>query len=112
MTVVTILKLDDRSPDFLQGPEAAPVNGFFLQRPVEAPSAAIRLGFGDEGEARRDAPEPDLVEEVIGRVLRTVIHAQRQAPTNLGTRAAQFTPQSLCDRLQGGEPVARLDRMD
>src|SRR5713101_4055550 len=112
MTVVTILKLDDRSPDFLQVPEDATVNGLFLQRPVEALSDAIRLRFGDEGEARRDAPEPDLVQEVIGRVLRTVIHAQRQAPTNLGTRAAEFAQQSLCDRLQGGEPVARLDRMD
>src|ERR1700738_3374600 len=120
MTVVTILKLDDRSPDFLQVPEDATVNGLFLQRPVEALSDAIRLRFGNEGEARRDAPEPDLVEEVIGRVLRTVIHAQRQAPTNLGTRAAEFTQQSLCDCtqqslcdwLQGGEPVARLDRMD
>src|ERR1700694_1759507 len=120
MTGVTLLKLDDRSPDFLQVPEDATVNGLVLQRPVEALSDAIRLRFGDEGEARRDAPEPDLVEEVIGRVLRTVIHAQRQAPTNLGTRAAEFTQQSLCDCtqqslcdwLQGGEPVARLDRMD
>jgi len=73
MTVVTILKLDDRSPDFLQVPEDATVNGLFLQCPVEALSDAIRLRFGDEGEARRDAPEPDLVEEVIGRVLRTVV---------------------------------------
>src|ERR1700693_5191815 len=112
MTVVTILKLDDRSPDFLQLTEAATITGLFIPGPVEALSDAIRLRFGDEGEARRDAPEPDLVEEVIGRVLRTVIHAQRQAPTNLGTRAAEFTQQSLCDRLQGGEPVARLDRMD
>src|SRR5258708_9946985 len=72
MTVVTILKLDDRSPDFLQVPEDATVNGLFLQCPVEALGDAIRLRFGDEGEARRDAPEPELVEEVIGRVLRTV----------------------------------------
>src|SRR5882757_5056624 len=112
MTVVTILKLDDRSPDFLQVPEDATVNGLFLQRPVEALSDAIRLRFGDEGEARRDAPEPDLVEEVIGPVLRTMIHAQRQAPTDIGTRAAEFAQQCLCDRLQSGEPVARLDRMD
>ena len=46
MTVVTILKLDDRSPDFLQVPEDATVNGLFLQRPVEALSDAIRLRFG------------------------------------------------------------------
>src|SRR6202158_2506544 len=112
MTVVTILKLDDRRPDFLQVSEDATVNAFFLQRPVEALSAAIRLRFGDEGEARRDAPEPDLVEEVIGRVLRTVIHAQRQAPTNLGTRAAEFTQPHLCDPLAGGAPAAPLDRPD
>src|ERR1700694_2588311 len=112
MTGVTLLKLDDRSPDFLQVPEDATVNGLVLQRPVEALGDAIRLRFGDEGEARRDAPEPDLVEGVIGRVLRTLIHAPRQAPHHLGPRAAEFTQQSLCDRLQGGEPVARLDRMD
>ena len=72
MTVVTILKLDDRSPDFLQVPEDATMNGLLLQCPVEALGDAIRLWLGNEGEARRDAPEPDLVQEVIGRVLRTV----------------------------------------
>ena len=55
MTVVTIFELDGRGPNFLQVPEDATVNGLFLQRPVEALSDAIRLRFGDEGEARRDA---------------------------------------------------------
>jgi hypothetical protein len=41
MTVVTILKLDDRSPDFLQVPEDATVNGLFLQGPVEALNDAV-----------------------------------------------------------------------
>lgn len=112
MAIVTILELDDRSPNLFQVPEDASMNGLFLQRPVEALGDAIRLWLGNEGEARRDTPEPDLIQEVIGRVLRTVIHAQRQAATDLGTRAAEFAQQSLCDRLQGGEPVARLDRMD
>ena len=83
MTVVTIFELDGRGPNFLQVPEDATVNGLFLQRPVEALSDAIRLRFGDEGEARRDAPEPDLVEEVIGRVLRTVsMRSVRPRPTS------------------------------
>jgi hypothetical protein len=69
VAIVTILERDDRGPNFLQVPEDATVNGLFLQRPVETLSDAIRLRFGDEGEARRDTPEPDLVEEVIGRVL-------------------------------------------
>jgi hypothetical protein len=72
VAIVTILELDDRSPDFLKIPEDATVNGLFLQRPVEALGDAIRLWLGNEGEARRDAPEPDLIQEVIGRVLRTV----------------------------------------
>lgn len=60
MAVVTILELKDRSPDLLQVPEDATVNGLFLQRPVEAFSDAVGLRFDDEGEgeARRDTPEP------------------------------------------------------
>ena len=112
MAVITILELDDRSPHFLQIPEDATMNGLFFQRPVEALGDAIRLRLGDEGEAWGDPPELDLVEEVVGRVLRAVIHTQRQAPTDIGTRAAEFAQQCLCDRLQSGEPVARLDRMD
>ncbi len=72
MAIVAILELDNRSPDFLQVPEDATMNGLLLQCPVEALGDAIRLWLGNEGEARRDAPEPDLVQEVIGRVLRTV----------------------------------------
>jgi hypothetical protein len=66
------------------------VNGLFLQRPVEALSDTIRLRFGDDGDARRDTPEPDLLQEVVVGVLRAVIRSQRQAPTDIGTRAAEF----------------------
>ena len=72
MAIVAILELDDRSPNLFQVREDATMNGLLLQCPVEALGDAIRLWLGNEGEARRDAPEPDLVEEVIGRVLRTV----------------------------------------
>ena len=72
MAIVAILELDNRSPDFLQVPEDATMNGLLLQCPVEALGDAIGLWLGNEGEARRDAPEPDLIQEVIGRVLRTV----------------------------------------
>jgi hypothetical protein len=37
-----------------------------------------------------------------------MIHAQRQTPTDIGISAAEFAQQSLCDRLQSGEPVAVL----
>ncbi|SAL85812.1 hypothetical protein AWB67_07041 [Caballeronia terrestris] len=76
MAVITILELNDRSPHFLQVPEDATMNGLFFQRPVEALGDAIRFRLGDEGEAWGDTPELNLVEEVVGRVLRAVIHTQ------------------------------------
>jgi hypothetical protein len=95
MTVVTILKLDDRSPDFVQVAEDATVNGLFLQRLVEALSDAIRLRFGDEGVARRDAPESDLVAEVIRGVLRTVsMRSVRPRPTS--APVPPNSPSSAC----------------
>src|SRR5260370_5340837 len=56
MTVVTILKLDDRGPDFLQVPEDATVNGLFLQRPsisVPKPRAKWRPPARRATSARR-----------------------------------------------------------
>src|SRR5260370_40127954 len=105
MTVVTILKLDDRSPDFLQVPEDATVNGLFLQRPVEALSDAIRLRFGDEGEARRDAPEPDLVEEVIGPCI-----ANRGRPSKCQAGFVIFSEpkaplEAVCKRVAHRQPA-------
>ena len=38
------------------------MDGLLLERPVESLGHAIGLRLGDEGEARRDAPE--LIEEV------------------------------------------------
>ena len=89
MAIVTILELGDRRANFFEISEDTAVNGLLLQRSVEAFGDAVGLRLGDEGEARCDAPELDLVEEVVGRVLRAVIHAQGQtdllptSPTNL-----------------------------
>jgi hypothetical protein len=90
VAIVTILERDDCGPNFLKVPEDAIVSGLFLQRPVEALSDTIRLRFGDDSEAQCDAPELDLLQEVVGGVLRAMVRSQRQVPTDIGTRATEF----------------------
>jgi len=90
MAIVTIGKGGDGGPNFLDVLEDAAMNGLLLQCSVEAFGDTIGLRFGDEGEARGDTPEPDLVEKVIGRVLRAVIHAQCQTAAGIGAGGAEF----------------------
>lgn len=109
MAIVTVLELDDSGTHFFDVPEDAAMNGLLLQRPVEALGDAVGLRLGDEGETRSDTPEPDLVEEVVGRVLRAVIHAQRQAEAGIGAGGAELGLEPLSNRLQRREAVAGLD---
>ena len=62
MTIVAFLELGDGEAHLLDIPEDAAVDRLFLQRPVEAFGHPVGLGFGDEGEAGRDAP--DLMEQM------------------------------------------------
>lgn len=112
MTIVAFLELGDGEAHLLDIPEDAAVDRLFLQRPVEAFGHPVGLGFGDEGEAGRDAPELHLVEEIVGGVLRAVVHAQSQPAPGIGADGAELGQQALDDRLQGGEAVADFDRMD
>jgi len=59
------------------------VDFLFLVGTVEAFGRVVGLGHGAEGELYRDAPEPYLVEEVIGGVLGAVVHAQCQPPAGV-----------------------------
>ena len=90
MAIVAVPELCHGSADFLDVLEDTAVDGLLLERAVEAFSDAIGLRLGNEGEAWGDAPELDLVEEVIGRVLRAVIHAQRQTTPGIGAGGAEF----------------------
>src|SRR5574337_981646 len=112
MTIVAILERGDCRANVLDILEDAAMDGLLLQGSVESLSHAIGLRLGDEGEARGEAPELDLVEEVIGRVLRAVIHAQGEAAPGIGAGGAEFGLESLGNRLQGRETVAGFDRMD
>ena len=71
------------------------MNDLLLERPVEAFGHAVGLWLGDEGEARGDSPELNLVEEVVGRVLRAVVYAQRQAASGIGAGGAEFVLEPL-----------------
>ena len=51
---------------------------------------AVGLGLGDEGVGRLDAPELDLVGEVVRQILGAVIHPQGQPPTREGRLWNEF----------------------
>ena len=57
----------------------ATMDDLFLQRAIEPLGDAVGLGLGDEGVGRLDAPELDLVGEVVRQILGAVIHGRRQA---------------------------------
>jgi hypothetical protein len=80
VAIVTVLERDGGSTDLLHIFEDATMNGLFLQRVDEALGNPVGLRLGDEGEARRDTPEFQLVAEIVRRVLRAVIHAQKSGP--------------------------------
>ena len=78
---LVVVQLDEaahRGPQLLDSAVGPSVDDLLLQRAVEALHHAVGFGLLDEGEARVDAPELDLVEKVLGEVLGAVIHAQRQ----------------------------------
>ena len=51
---------------------------------------AVGLGLGDEGVARRHAPEPDLLLEDVGHEVAAVVVAQRQAAGGAGAEMAEL----------------------
>ena len=84
----------------------ATMDDLFLQRAIEPLGDAVGLGLGDEGVGRLDAPELDLVGEVVRQILGAVIHPQGQPPSRAGRGRAIQPGKPHGDRLQGGEAVA------
>ena len=73
MAIVSILELGDSLPDLFEVAEDAPMNRLLLQRTVEAFGDTVGLWFGNKGETRSDAPEPDLVNITVSIMLAYVL---------------------------------------
>jgi hypothetical protein len=58
------------------GGRAQPLEGRLLRVADTALDLALGLGLRDEGEARVDAPEAHLVEEVVSDILGAVVHSE------------------------------------
>ena len=112
MAIVAVHELGYGDADLFEIHEDVAMEYLFLERPVEPFGNAIGLRFGDEGKAGRDAPELDLVEEIVGGVLRTVVHAQSQSASRVGAGGAKHRLESLRNRLQGGKAIAGLHGMN
>src|SRR5450756_647513 len=74
----------------------------------EAFGDAVGLRLLDEGVARRHPPEAHLVTEVLGDVLRAVVHAKGESAPDVRGDAAELREQPLRDRLQRSEAVTAL----
>jgi len=106
--VVDLHEGADGRTDLLDVGEDVAVDGLLLEGPVEAFRDAVGLGLLDEGEGRGEAPEADLVEEVVGQVLRAVVHAQRDAASDVAADGPEDILDGHADRLERVETVADL----
>src|SRR5271165_1624903 len=101
--VVADDEVADGVTDFIDSLIDAAVHDLFLERAKEPFDHAIRLGFADEGVARRDAPEPDLLLEVVRHEVAAVIVAQRQAASGAGAEMAELLADRHADGLKSLE---------
>src|SRR3954468_1765508 len=78
----------DEGPDsvthVLDGLEDATMDGLLFQGSEQPLDHAVGLGFRDEGIARHQAPELDLLLEDVGHEIAAVVVAQRQAAGSTG----------------------------
>lgn len=56
-----------------------------LPRSIEILPDAVALGFGSEGKTGVDAPERDLLQEVVSGVFRALVHPQCESLARTGT---------------------------
>src|SRR3712207_841433 len=98
----------DGVADLVDGLEDAAVHDLLLQGSEEALDDAIRLGFSDEGIARRHAPEPDLLAEVVGHEVAAVVVAQRDAAGGPGAEVTELLADRHAEGLGGLEAVGGL----
>ena len=87
------------------------MDDLFLERAIEPLGDAVGLGLFDEGVGRLDAPELDLVGEVVRQILGAVIHPQGPPPRRTGGGRGIQPRKPHGDRLKGGEAVASLAHM-
>jgi len=90
---------------------------FWKTRPWMACSLRVRWNlsatslvfwFFDEGEGRGEAPEADLVQEVVGQVLGAVVHPQRDAPGDVAADGPEDVLDGHADGLERVEALAHL----
>ena len=90
VAIVSILEGVGSLPDLFAVVEDVPMDRLLLQRTVEAFGVTVCLWFGNKGNVRSDAPEPDLIEEAIGPILCPVIYTQRQAASGIRASGTEF----------------------
>src|SRR3712207_8679860 len=94
--------------DLVDGPEDASMHDLLSERAEESLDDAIGLRLSDEGVARRHAPEPDLLLEVVGHEVAAVIVAEREAAGGAGGEVTELPADGHAEGLGGFEAGAGL----
>src|SRR5215212_7529521 len=98
----------DGVADLVDGLEDASMHDLLLQRSEQALDHSIRFRLPDEGVARCDAPEPDLLLEVAGHEVAAVVVAEREAASGACGEVAELLADGHAEGLYGLEAVAGL----
>src|ERR1019366_5167712 len=76
------------------------IDGLFFECAVESLSDPIGLRFAYKSKTRLDAPESDLLQEVVRQILGSMIHAERKPTRQASPDSAIDVVESHRDRLQ------------
>src|SRR4051794_17475279 len=73
------------------------MHDLLFERAEEPLDGAIGFRLSDEGVARRHAPEPDLLLEMVGHEVAAVVVAEREAAAGAGAGAGGEVTELLAD---------------
>ncbi|WP_144329501.1 hypothetical protein, partial [Tepidimonas charontis] len=112
MTIVTIPELGHGLPHFFEVAEGAAMDGLPFSVRLKRSATPLVWGSATKAKLLSIPQNAILFQEVVGSVLRTVVHAQHKPLAGVGTGGAELGLEPLGNRLQGSETIADLDGMD
>src|SRR5258707_1936432 len=110
--VVGLAKLEQGLTQFLDGLEGLHPQQVFLERADEPLGTAVAFRRPDEGGRTGDAEEGDLLLEVVGHVLRSMVMPHGQTVGDRPGESAEVLAHALANRLQGLEAGGLWMRVD
>src|SRR4249919_951884 len=109
--IVEFEELPHGSADVVDSLVDAAVDDLFLEGSEEAFGHAVGFGLADEGEARRHAPEFDLVLEVVGHECVAMVVTECKTACDPGRNSVELGFDRHADSLGRGVAITNLGNM-